>query len=312
MNRRMRACGLQNVGSADNVAASISIQNLSLFPSAFAMLWLVSRARWFWTHNSELHFGWVVLLLCGYLFREAWRTHPAFRLRWNGSALLLAASGLFILFATQLYQAAFGVTTEGMSALGAGAMLFVAGNFHYVFGWSGVRCFAFPFGFFFLALPVPETVYYPLVAMLQSKVAAMNVELLGLIGIPAEQVGNVIRLPTCVVGIDEACSGIRSLQSAIMATLFIGYLTLKKKRFQFALLGLGILLAFAGNLGRSFFLSYTAYAKGIQAIAAYHDAAGWSILAFTAGGVMLFAWMLSRLEKLEIRGRGGTTRNIDT
>ncbi len=176
-------------------------------------------------------------------------------------------------------------------------MLFIAGNFHYVFGWPGVRGFAFCFGFFFLALPVPETIYYPLVASLQAKVAALNVELLGLIGIPAEQSGNAIRLPTCVVGIDEACSGIRSLQSAVMATLFIGYLTLKRKRLQIALLGLGVLLALAGNLARSFFLSYTAHAKGIKSIAAYHDAAGWSILLFTAVGVMGCAWALGRVEK---------------
>ena len=274
----------------------VSFLSLVLLPSALTMLWLVSRARWFWTNNPELHFGWVVLLLCGYLFWEAWQIRPAFRLRWSGAALLLAAAGLFALFAAQLYQAAFGVTTEGMSALGAGAMLFIAANFHHAFGWPGVRCFAFAFGFFFLALPVPETIYYPLVSALQAKVASLNVELLGVIGIPAEQAGSVIRLPTGVVGIDEACSGIRSLQSAVMATLFIGYLTLKRKRYQVALLGLGILLAFGGNLCRSFFLSYTAYAKGVQAIAAYHDAAGWSILAFTAVGVMFFAWGLGRME----------------
>jgi exosortase len=278
------------------------------------VLWLVSRARWFWTHNPELQFGWVVLMLCGYLFWEAWHARPNFRFRWNGAALLLIVTGLFGLFAAQLYQAAFGVTTEGMSALGAGAMLFIAGNFHYAFGGPGVRCFAFAFGFFFLALPVPETIYYPLVATLQTKVAAANVELLGLVGIPAEQVGNVIRLPTCVVGIDEACSGIRSLQSAVMATLFIGYLMLKRRGLQIGLLILGVGLAFAGNLARSFFLSYTANAKGIDAIAKYHDAAGWSILLFTGVGVALFAWLLSRLEKALARNthRGDEVRDIVT
>jgi exosortase len=270
---------------------------LGLLPSALALAWLVSRARWFWNHNPELQIGWIVLVLSGYLLFEAWEKRPAPRFRWNGSGAALVLCGLATLFFAQLYQAAFGVTTEGMSLLGAGVMLFIAGNVHYVFGRAGIACFAFGCAFLLLALPVPDTIYFPLVSSLQSKVAAANVTLLNLIGIPAEQTGSAIRLPRCVVGIDEACSGIRSLQSATMATLFIGYLTLRKKSLQAALLGLGILAAIVGNLVRSFFLSYTANAKGAAAIQSYHDAAGWSILAFTALAVALFAWLLNRLEK---------------
>jgi exosortase len=270
---------------------------LGLLPSAVALVWLVSRARWFWNHNPELQIGWIVLLLSGYLLFEAWEKRPPPRFRWSGTGAALVLLGLATLFFAQLYQAAFGVTTEGMSLLGAGVMLFVAGNVHYVFGRAGIACFAFGCAFLLLALPVPDTIYFPLVSGLQSKVAAANVTLLNLIGIPAEQTGSAIRLPRCVVGIDEACSGVRSLQSATMATLFIGYLTLRKKSLQAALLALGILAAIVGNLVRSFFLSYTANAKGAAAIQSYHDAAGWSILAFTALAVAVFAWLLNKLEK---------------
>ena len=82
-----------------------------------------------------------------------------------------------------------------------------------------------------------------------------------------------------------------------MATLFIGYLTLNRKSFQAALLFLGVLAAIAGNLLRSFLLSYTANAKGEAAVQSWHDTAGWSILAFTAVAVALFAWLLHKLEK---------------
>ena len=268
-----------------------------LLPSALALCWLVSRARWFWVHNPELRFGWVVLLLSGNLLWEAWEKRPLPRWRWDWSGVALAVFGLAALFFAQLYQAAFGVTTEGMSLLGAAVTVFIAGNVQYVFGRLGLRCFAFAIGFLFLALPVPETVYYPLVSGLQSKVAAVDVALLNLAGIPAQQIGNTIHLPACVVGIDEACSGIRSLQSAIMATLFIGYLTLNRKSFQAALLFLGVLAAIAGNLRRSLLLSYTANAKGEAAVQSWHDTAGWSILAFTGVAVMLFAWLLHKLEK---------------
>jgi exosortase len=282
-------------GSVFSSPARLSI--LSLLPAALTMLWLVLRARWFWNYNPELQFGWVVLVLWAYLFHEAWSQRPTPRFQWTWRGALLTSFGLGMLFFAQLYQAAFGVTTEGMSALGVGAMAFMAGNFEYVFGWDGLRRFAFAFAFFCLALPVPETIYYPLVSGLQSKVAALNVELLNLFGVPAERLGNAIRLPTCVVGIDEACSGIRSLQSTVMATLFLGHLTLRKRILKAALFGLGLLLAMGGNLLRSVFLSYTAHANGPKSIESYHDAAGWSILAFTAVGVAAAAWWFSRWEK---------------
>ena len=122
-------------------------------------------------------------------------------------------------------------------------------------------------------------------------------DVLNILGIPAQQVGSLIHLPNGTVGIDEACSGIRSLQSAVMATLFIGYLTLKRNSLRVVLLGAGIGLAVLGNIIRSLYLSYTANAKGIASVSAAHDAAGWSILAFTVAGVALFSWWFSRLEK---------------
>jgi exosortase len=104
-------------------------------------------------------------------------------------------------------------------------------------------------------------------------------------------------LPNGSVGVDEACSGIRSLQSTVMATLFIGYLTLKSRGLQLALLLSGIVLAICGNLIRSLYLSLSANAKGVQAIEKVHDTAGWSILLFTALGVVLLSWLLARWER---------------
>ena len=43
-------------------------------------------------------------------------------------------------------------------------------------------------------------------------------------------------------------------------------------------------------------LSFTANARGLKAVDQFHDTAGWSVLLFTACGVGLLAWLLSRLE----------------
>jgi hypothetical protein len=83
----------------------------AVLPAALAIGWLVSKAQWFWAHQPDLQFGWIVLLLCAYLFWEAWENKPAFRSRWTLSTTLLAAAGFALLFIVQLYHAAFGLNS---------------------------------------------------------------------------------------------------------------------------------------------------------------------------------------------------------
>lgn len=269
---------------------------LWLLPSLLAMAWLVSRARWFWNNNPDLQFGWVVLLLCAYLFWESWEQRPPLepRLRW-WAVMPAVFAGMFLLV-IQSYWAVFGTHASTMVGLAAGIMGLCFANVALVFGWPGVRRFALPYAFILIAMPMPGAIHHLVVGGLQAKVAWFNTEVLNLMGIPAEQVGSLIHLPSGTVGVDEACSGIRSLQSTIMATVFIGYLTLKRFSLQILLFFCGIGLAVLGNLIRSLYLSLTANSRGVEAIAGVHDAAGWSILAFTATGVILISWFFRKLE----------------
>jgi exosortase len=275
------------------------LELVGLLPAGVALAWLVSKARWFWQRNPELNFGWIVLMLCAFLLWEAWPTRPAQSLRLSWGSMLAGLVGLGMLALTQIYQNAYGLTSSSMSGLAMGALLMVAANLLYVFGGPGLAHFAFPIGFFLIALPIPSVIYAPVVSGLQGLVAAVDVELLGLLGVPASQVGSLIHIPAGTVGIDEACSGIRSLQSTVMATLFIGYLTFKSQGLRVLLLVAGVLWAILGNVLRSLFLSLVANRRGIGSIETYHDAAGWSILAFTVAGVVLVAWGLSKIEKLK-------------
>jgi hypothetical protein len=52
----------------------------------------------------------------------------------------------------------------------------------------------------------------------------LTVASLNLFHISAVQHGNVIEVKTGLLGIDEACSGIRSLQATLMVSLFLGEL----------------------------------------------------------------------------------------
>ncbi len=105
-------------------------------------------------------------------------------------------------------------------------------------------------------------------------VAWVTVGLLNFSHIAALQHGNLIEVKTGLLGIDEACSGIRSLQASVMVSLLLGELYRASFRRRILFLFAGILIAFFCNIGRTFFLSWTAAQQGIEAVPKWHDRAG--------------------------------------
>ena len=152
----------------------------------------------------------------------------------------------------------------------------------------------FPLAFFLVAVPWPTLVEGPLIQALSRANAGAVIELLNGWGVPAIQHGNTIEISTGVVGIDEACSGIRSFQATLMISLFLGDLY----RFGLARRSLlcfsGFFLAFVFNVGRTFLLTLVAARKGLEAIARWHDPAGVTILLACFGTLWLLALALRR------------------
>src|SRR2546423_10427213 len=114
-------------------------------------------------------------------------------------------------------------------------------------------------------------------------VANLTVEVLGWFNIPALQRGNLIEVSTGVVGVDEACSGIRSFQSTLMAGLFLGELYLLRWRRRLLLLVGGVLLSFCLNVVRTLILTCHASTAGIAALEKWHDPAGMMIFLVSFG-----------------------------
>ena len=285
--------------SVKTETAASALQVLWLLPVAVVCAWWVDDLRHHWASLVEYHFGWIVVMLVVYLVWERWPTRPrqdepaAF-----GPTLVMAAAGSVCVVIGELYRIGIARTPSSSMSLSIGCALFVAALVRGLHGQRTLRHFLFPLLFFFIAVPIPKLFWNPVVLGLQTFVAILNVEALGLLGIPAERHAHIIQLPNATVGVDEACSGVRSLQSSIMAALFIGDLTLRRTGWKvFFALG-GIALAIAGNFARSLYLSTTAYRHGAEALKAIHDAAGWSVLAFTAVGLVLLAMLVGRLEAL--------------
>jgi exosortase/archaeosortase family protein len=145
-----------------------------------------------------------------------------------------------------------------------------------------------------VAVPWPYRIEHGLTQGLMHGVTALTVIVLGWVDILASQHGNVIEVSTGVVGINEACSGIRSFQSLLMGALFLGELYRLRWPHRLALIGSGVVVAFGLNVVRTFILTWCASDAGIELVGKWHDPAGLSI--FLASFACL--WLLARrLEK---------------
>jgi exosortase len=261
------------------------------------MAWWIYDLSFQWASLVEYRFGWIVVALTAFLVWERWPNRP--RNDAPASAALgigLGVVGLPLVLIAELYKTGVARVPASSMLLSLGCASFIVANVLVLAGPRTVWHFLFPMAFFFIAVPLPKSIWNPIVFSLQHFVAVLNVETLKILGIPAQQVGNLIRLPNTVVGVDEACSGVRSLQSSIMAALFVGDLTLRRPAWKVFFLFAGVLLAIAGNFLRSLYLSLTAHQGGAAALQAVHDTAGWSVLVFTFAGVSVLAWLVMRLE----------------
>ena len=111
--------------------------------------------------------------------------------------------------------------------------------------------------------------------------AGATVEVLGWLGYDAVQSGNLVRLPGGILGVEEACSGLRSLQSGAMAALFVGEFFRAGMVARLGLLGLALGTALIGNFLRTFFLAIVASSQGLKSVHVWHDPAGLTILVAT-------------------------------
>lgn len=249
--------------------------------AAFGLLWLevISRLRFEWTINPQYGYGWTVPFLAVYIFWRRMQNAPAPDQPANAFLpCLIGIAAVVLLVPVRLVQEAnpdWRILSWAMAFAAVGVSLagvYLAG------GARWLRHFAFPIVFFLVAVPWPTQFEQFVIQNLMRAVASINVEVLNAIGVSAVQMGNVIEVGSGFVGIDEACTGVRSLQATFMVSLFLGefYSFSVARRFILVLAGAG--LAFFCNLIRTFLLVYVGAEQGVEAIHKWHDPAGHTIL----------------------------------
>ena len=164
-----------------------------------------------------------------------------------------------------------------------------------LFWWSGgaelARAELFPVLFFLTGVPWPPRLEQPLTSHLMTVVASATTEILHWLGIAAQTSGGAIALHSGLVGITEACSGIRSLQAGTMFGLAMGEWFLLRPNRRVILLGIAIVLALVTNLARTLTLALQAEWHGASSVDQVHDVVG-NIVITT---LVLAIWLAGRL-----------------
>jgi len=297
---------------------------------------LVRQLSIAWSNNPQYAYGWSVPFLCLYLVWRRVKQAPrpadaggvtaapvskrrrpslsSFRLLLALCALLCAPIRLvqaatpgWSLVSWALAGMVIGVTLLTVRAA-LGSWRGLAGNSATQHSGIGFGDFVFPICFFLVAVPWPYLLENPLIQALTRFNTSLTIELLGGLRVAAVPHGNLIELAAGTVGIDEACSGIRSLQATLMVSLFLGELYQLAATRRLMCVIAGFALALLCNLARMLLLCWVAAQRGIEAIAGWHDPGGASILVACFIGV----WICARRLRPGTGGQAPPVSNVSS
>ena len=266
---------------------------LCLLPLAWLWFVTIDQLRVEWTLNPQYSYGWVVPFLgVVLLIRGSQEANgspaPSSILHLPSSLLLPLVALCALLYAPirliEIANPDWRLVSWGLALIAVGITL---GILRLALGASRIQIsafsfqfsdFIFPIFFFLVAVPWPTLIEGPLIQEFTRADTSITTELMGWLGIPAIAHGSVIEVATGLVGIDEACSGIRSFQATLMISLFLGqwYRLNMPRRLALVLGGFG--LSFLFNLTRMSLLVWVASREGVGAISSWHDPAGVTIL----------------------------------
>ena len=247
-----------------------------------------------WSSNEQYSYGWFVPFFAAYLFWLRWEDRPAAETpapeARNLAMWLIAAPALLLLLPIRLSEVGapewrlLGWLHAAVVVSVTLVMVWLAG------GRPWLRHFAFPVTFIFVAVPWFIYLEGGTTSNLMRIVASIAAEAAALLGIPAQLEGRLIRLSTGVVGVNEACSGVRSLQTSLMIGLLFGELKRLDVMRRIVLVTGAAAIAMVANVCRTIFLVWIASSRGIGAVDEWHDTAGYVILGLVfAGSVGLAA-----------------------
>ena len=279
-------------------------------PRSFTPKWitpiLLMLLAWFsvirilwndWLHDPQYSYGIIVPVLVLGLMLRRWQDRPDPRVTSRLASWVAAviAVGSVVLIALLIPFTQANPEWRPLGGLGAVAVIVLSLDLIFIIGgrpW--MRHFAFPLVFFLIAVPWPRNFENWAMGQLMAWNTTATLEILHWAGREAVARGNLILLPCGTLGIEEACSGVRSLQSGLMVALFLGEFFRLRVVRRLSLLVIAVVAALLGNIFRSSFLALVASRNGLSAVDAWHDFAGIMVMVVAIGIVVVAAVYMRR------------------
>lgn len=309
----------------------------ALLALAGVMVW--DQSYW-WQLRDEYAFGYIVPLFVAYVLYERWpriagtllpvakpvdaavkpnSSGPPRWLLWLAAlaAVCMLLGGAFLFLIGGIYRAFEGpnLITSNLLAFGFANML-MGGVYLYSdersdgvsIAWRHrlllTSLFLFPAIIWMLSIPLFSALQLSVSTFLMNQVAVVVFQTFDVLGFAIIREGSVLQLPRGDVGVEDACSGIRSLTACLFAGSFLGAVYFDQLWKKVFMVATAMVFAFINNIFRSLFLTGWAYAKGPDALNSHvyffgmdlgniHDFTGWVVLGFTVIGLLLCIQLFS-------------------
>jgi exosortase len=174
----------------------------------------------------------------------AWQRRRSFALAINPNAPSLA--GLAVLV-TGIIVYLTGSLGADLFLTRASVVVVLAGLTWYLAGPSAVRIMAAPLLFLLLAIPLPALIVNAVTLPLQLVASRIAESTLTLAGVPVYRDGNVLQLPSTLLQVADACSGLRSLVSLGALAVLLAWATQPSLARRIALIAASLPIAIAMN-----------------------------------------------------------------
>jgi exosortase len=245
-----------------------------------------------WYFYDQYHYGWAMPFLSLYLLRRRllFEAQIAHRPGRKGRPAFLILSCTAILYAPTRWLCEANPIWRLTISLWASEVITVTLCVVYLLrDRASLRQWLFPVSFFLLAVPWPSSFESFAIQFLSRFNSSLGVEALGFLGVPSLQHDRIIETAVGSLGVDEACSGLQSLQATLMLTVFFGefYRMQPATRIVFALAG--CLVCLVCNAVRTTALAWVATQGGLCAVSSWHDVVGLSLLL----AMFLVLWLLA-------------------
>ncbi len=218
------------------------------------VIWLLGAQ---WSIYEQYNYGWAVPFLCLYLLwrrtNEKTTERQDNRTTKPAGPVVLWSCGLVLLalLPTRILQEANPLWRFASYALAGEAVVITLALVFFCGGRRALRHLAFPIVFFLVAVPWPTPVEGAIINSLTRLNTVSVIEIMNGLGVAALAHGNVIEVSTGLLGIDEACSGIRSTQVVFMLALFFGELCRLRLGARVALMAGALAIAMLLNIART-------------------------------------------------------------